>query len=148
LLLADGKFIFIHFLEVIKKYLLLPFIKLPSSTLDRYQKVKVEKNVAIPMRDGIRLNADIYKPGIEGKYPVILIRMPYGKQEFYCYMPVHGKFWARKGYVCVVQDVRGKWSSEGKWEPFIHEAQDGGDTLDWIADQPWCDGNIGMTGES
>ena len=74
--------------------------------------------------------------------------MPYGKQEAYCYMPSHGKYWARRGYACVIQDVRGRWGSEGVYEPFVNEAKDGYETLDWVAAQPWCDGNIGMTGES
>ena len=74
--------------------------------------------------------------------------MPYGKQEAYCYMPSHGKYWARRGYACVIQDVRGRWGSEGVYEPFVNEAKDGYETLDWVAAQPWCDGKIGMTGES
>jgi putative CocE/NonD family hydrolase len=74
--------------------------------------------------------------------------MPYGKQEAYCYMPAHGKYWARRGFACVIQDVRGRWSSEGCFEPFVHESDDGWDTLQWVSDQPWCDGAIGMTGES
>lgn len=130
------------------KYFRLPFMSLPTNTPDIYTKVKVVKNVAMPMRDGIKLYANIYKPDTEGRFPVILIRMPYGKDEPYCHMPAYGKYFARKGYICVVQDVRGKYASEGKFEPFINEAADGYDTLDWIADQPWCDGNIGMSGES
>ena len=74
--------------------------------------------------------------------------MPYGKQEAYCYMPSHGKYWAPRGYACVIQDVRGRWASEGVYEPFVNEAKDGYETLDWVAAQPWCNGNIGMTGES
>ena len=130
------------------KYFRLPFMSLPTGTPDVYTRVRVEKNVAVPMRDGIKLYANIYKPDADGRFPVILIRLPYGKDEPYCVMPAYGKYFARKGYVCVVQDVRGKYASEGKFEPFINEAADGYDTLDWIAGQPWCDGNIGMTGES
>jgi len=130
------------------KYFRLPFMSIPTNTPDVYHKVRVEKNVAVLMRDGIKLYANIYRPHHDGKFPVILIRMPYGKDEPYCEMPAHGKYWAKKGYACVVQDVRGKYSSEGVFAPFINEADDGYDTLDWIARQPWCDGNIGMTGES
>jgi len=101
------------------------------------------------MRDGVVLRADVYLPGVvPGRFPVVLIRLPYGKREAYCYAPAHGRFWARKGYICVIQDVRGKWASAGVFEPYVNEAQDGWDTLDWVAAQPWCDGNIGMTGES
>jgi len=134
--------------DFLVKYFRLPFMSLPTSTPDVYTRVRVERNVAVPMRDGIKLYANIYKPDVDGKFPVILIRMPYGKDEPYCFMPAHGKYWVKKGYVCVVQDVRGKYASEGKFEPYFNEADDGYDTLDWIASQPWCDGNIGMTGES
>jgi len=138
--------------EELLKFLYLPLMSIPTKTPDAYENVEVEKNVAIPMRDGVKLYANIYKPKVEGarthKFPVILIRLPYGKDEYYCQMPAIGKYWAKKGYVCVVQDVRGKWSSDGEWEPFVNEANDGYDTLDWIAKQPWCDGNVGMTGES
>ena len=130
------------------KHFRLPYMSIPTDTPDVYHKVRVEKNVAVPMRDGIKLYANIYRPDDDRKFPVILIRMPYGKDEPYCSMPVHGKYWARKGYACVVQDVRGKYSSEGTFAPFINEANDGYDTLDWVTRQPWCDGNIGMTGES
>jgi putative CocE/NonD family hydrolase len=100
------------------------------------------------MRDGVNLYADIYKPPVKEQYPVILIRLPYGIREYYTYMPAYGKYWARKGYIFVAQDVRGKWRSEGVFEPMVNESQDGYDTLNWIASQPWCDGNIGMMGES
>jgi len=130
------------------KYFRLPFMSLPTNTPDVYSSVRVKRNVAVSMRDGIKLYANIYKPDVDGKFPVILIRLPYGKDEPYCVMPAYGKYFTRKGYACVVQDVRGKYASQGKFEPFINEAADGYDTLDWIASQPWCDGNIGMTGES
>lgn len=105
------------------------------------------------MRDGVRLSADVYRPrrpdrGMVSPLPVILIRMPYGKAEAYCALPREGRFFAKCGYVCVVQDVRGRFASDGEFDPFVNEGRDGWDTLDWIAAQPWCDGNIGMTGES
>jgi len=128
----------------------LPFMSIPTGTPNTYEKVKVTKNVAAPMRDGIKLYADIYRPDTDdaGSFPVVLTRLPYGKDEPYCAMVTHGKYWAKKGYVFVAQDVRGKYASEGTFEPVVNEANDGYDTLDWIASQPWCDGNIGMTGES
>jgi putative CocE/NonD family hydrolase len=135
-------------IEYFKKIFLLQSIKIETQCPDIYPNYAVEKNCAASMRDGVRLYSDVYKPDVPGKFPVILIRMPYGKSEYYCFMPAVGKYWAKKGYACVIQDVRGKWASEGVWKPFIHEAQDGYDTLDWIAAQPWCDGNIGMLGES
>lgn len=134
--------------DVFLKYFHLPFLSIPTNTPDVYDRVRVVKNVVVPMRDGIKLYANVYKPDADASFPVILIRLPYGKDEPYCEMPALGKYWAKKGYICVVQDVRGKYSSEGTFEPFINEANDGYDTLSWIAKQAWCDGNIGMTGES
>lgn len=138
--------------EELLKFLYLPLMSIPTKTPDIYSNVEVEKDVAISMRDGVKLYANIYRPKVKGacahKFPVILIRLPYGKDEYYCQMPAIGKYWAKKGYVCVVQDVRGKWSSDSNWDPFVNEANDGYDTIDWIVKQPWCDGNIGMSGES
>jgi len=147
-LAVDLAWAILRLYQKLLKLLILPFVSVTTKTPDSYRNVEVEKNVAITMRDGIRLYANIYKPDAEGKSPVILIRLPYGKDEYYCQMSAIGKYWAKKGYACVVQDVRGKWRSEGKWDPFVNESSDGYDTIDWIARQPWCDGNIGMTGES
>jgi hypothetical protein len=88
---------------------------------------------------------------------VILIRVPYGKRSEYIFMPALGRFWKERGYAFVVQDVRGRFGSEGSFTPFSYgaetfqpggEVSDAYDTLDWIAAQGWCDGNIGMMGES
>lgn len=145
---ADLKWAFYSFTDQCLKYFKLPFMKVDNESPDRYDKITIEKNVVVSMRDGTRLYANIYRPAQRDKYPVILIRLPYGKDEYYCWMPAIGKFYARKGYACVVQDVRGKFRSEGEFEPLLNEINDGYDTLDWVAKQPWCDGNIGMEGES
>ena len=126
----------------------LPFKEIPSSTADRSDQVTDEHDIMIPMRDGVQLSTDVYLPEGEGPFPVILVRLPYGKEEAYTYMPAIGRFWAHKGYAFVVQDVRGKFESEGTFVPFIHEVDDGYDTLEWISQQPWSDGNVGMLGES
>ncbi len=104
-----------------------------------------EADVKIPMRDGTKLAANIFRPKGEGKWPTILIRTPYdkGNEKW-----PGGKDYATKGYVTVVQDCRGRGKSEGEWEPFLHEPQDGFDTQEWVAKQPWCDGNIGSSGGS
>jgi uncharacterized protein len=108
--------------------------------------VGVVPNVRIPLRDGINLSADIYRPDGLAAAPVLLTRTPYGKQ--------HPTFvrWARhfaqNGFAVVVQDVRGRWESEGEWYPFVNEGSDGVDTIDWVAGQPWCDGAVGMIGGS
>jgi putative CocE/NonD family hydrolase len=145
---ADILWGFLRLVSFLEKRLVLPFMRIPSSTPDEYARHIVEKNVPIPMRDGVRLYADIYKPPAQGRFPVVLIRLPYGKGEYYTYMPAYGRFWPKKGYVCVIQDVRGKWASEGDFQALSGEDQDGYDTLEWIARQPWCDGSIGMMGES
>ncbi|MBK8023476.1 MAG: CocE/NonD family hydrolase [Chloroflexi bacterium] len=136
--------------ELIERRFVTPGRELKTGLTPRFKEVRIDLNVPVPMRDGVILRADVYRPEgpADARRPVVLIRMPYGKQEDYCYMPAHGKYWARQGYACVIQDVRGRFASEGKFDPFVNEAEDGWDTLDWVAAQPWCDGNIGMTGES
>ncbi|MFO0982715.1 MAG: CocE/NonD family hydrolase [Planctomycetota bacterium] len=104
-----------------------------------------EKKVMVPMSDGVRLAADIVRPSAAGRFPVILIRTPYGREsEAMAKAPV----FAPCGYVVVAEDVRGCFASEGEWFPIVHETEDGYDTLDWLVAQPWCDGNIGMIGGS
>lgn len=145
---ADLLWEFYDLIDKFDKTFKLPRIKIDNGTPDRYENIAAEKNVPIPMRDGVKLYANIYKPKVDGKFPVILTRLPYGKDEYYCFMPAVGKFWARKGYAFVAQDVRGKFTSEGEFDPLINELDDGYDTLEWISKQSWCDGNIGMEGES
>jgi uncharacterized protein len=137
-----------------QKRLTLPRKELPSATPERHPKAHVLVDERAPMRDGVTLATDVYLPaGADGRpaakaFPAILIRMPYGIREPYAYMPAVGRYWARRGYACVVQDVRGKYGSEGEWDPFRHETDDGYDAIEWAAHQPWCDERVGMTGES
>ena len=123
---------------------------IPSASPDRTEPGPVVSDQMIAMRDGVRLATDVYLPAGDGPFPTVLTRMPYGKTEPYCYMPVIAAFWVRKGYAAVVQDVRGKWASEGQFEPNLNrnEIADGYDTIDWIARQPWSNGKVGMWGES
>ena len=108
-------------------------------------KTKAENGVKIKMRDGVELVADIIRPADDGKYPVILERTPYGRENF---SKLAGEWWARRGYVHIVQDARGRNESDGEWVPFAHERKDGYDTIDWIAKQIWSDGKVGMIGGS
>jgi hypothetical protein len=138
--------------EIVAKRTMLPRLRLPSDVVPRRAVARPATNVMVPMRDGVRLATDIYLPERSSSggeaFPTVLIRMPYGKDEAYCQLPAHGKYWAQRGYACVIQDVRGRWSSEGRFDPFVNEERDGYDTIDWAAAQPWSDGKIGMTGES
>ncbi len=107
-------------------------------------EVTVDSNVGVPMRDGLELATDIYRPAAEGRFPVILVRTPYKKEM----SELQARYYARRGYVFAVQDCRGRFSSPGTWEPFIHEAADGHDTIEWLAGQPWSTGKVGMIGAS
>ena len=92
--------------------------RLPSTTPDRSPAVERIDDVVITMRDGIHLSGDVYLPvNRSGPLPTVVTRLPYGKREDYCQMPVYGEFWACKGYAFLVQDVRGKFDSEGDFEP-------------------------------
>ncbi|EON79447.1 peptidase S15 [Lunatimonas lonarensis] len=99
------------------------------------------------MRDGTILYADLYMPKNPGKYPVIVTRTPYGLQRENVHHERMTKF-AQRGYVGIVQDVRGRYESDGKWEPFRDEANDGYDTIEWIAKQEFSNGKIAMQGGS
>ena len=110
-----------------------------------------ELNVMVPMRDGVRLATDIYFPATggqkdEGRFPTILERTPYDNSVSRAV--TNAKFFARRGYVCIIQDVRGRYESEGDWYPFAKEAPDGYDTVEWIAAQTWSDGKVGTMGDS
>lgn len=107
-------------------------------------EVKVVRGVKVQMRDGVTLVHDVAMPADEGKFPTILNRTPYGRSA----SMMGAEWWAKRGYVYIVQDCRGRHDSEGKWDPFMPERRDGKDTIDWIAKQPWSDGKVGMIGAS
>jgi putative CocE/NonD family hydrolase len=107
-------------------------------------KIKEEPNQRVAMRDGVKLATDVYRPEKDGKYPAILVRTPYKKDM----SQLTGRFYARRGYAVAIQDCRGRFSSEGVWEPFVNEAKDGYDAVEWLASQPWCNGKVGMIGGS
>ncbi len=102
----------------------------------------------VAMRDGVRLATDTYLPEGRGPWPVVLIRLPYDKSGRYTFMPHLAPHFTSRGYALVVQDVRGRFRSEGETMPFVHEADDGFDTLDWIVGQRWANGSVGMFGDS
>lgn len=108
-----------------------------------------ELDIEVPMRDGTVLRADVYRPPGDGPWPVLLTRTPYDKAV--ALDPSRGpdeRLATAAGYVMARQDVRGRHASEGRFVPFEAEADDGYDTVEWVADQAWCDGNVGMFGAS
>lgn len=117
---------------------------LAGSLFSQVGGVVVEDAVKVPMRDGVVLRADIYRPQKAGKYPVLLQRTPYNKAGGVSF----GYRAAAAGYVAIVQDVRGRYSSEGEWYPFRYESQDGYDTVEWAAALPYSNGKVGMWGGS
>lgn len=106
--------------------------------------VSVTRDIPVAMPDGVRLLTDHYAPKMEGSFPTILIRTPYGKGGLSLFV----RRFAERGYHVVAQDVRGRFGSDGEFDPEINEAADGRVTLDWIAQQPWFNGALGMWGQS
>ncbi|RIK37910.1 MAG: hydrolase [Chloroflexi bacterium] len=101
----------------------------------------------VPMRDGVTLSADIYlPPDGDGPWPAILQRTPYDNTA--ALWQNIAIYFARRGYAFVSQDVRGRCDSDGEWVPMVNEGPDGYDTIEWIAEQPWCSGKVGMMGGS
>ncbi len=101
--------------------------------------------VKIPMRDGIRLNATVFKPhGQDGPLPVIFTFTPYISDSYYGYALTY----AQRGFVYALVDVRGRGNSEGHFYPFMNEGPDGYDVVEWFATQPFCDGQVTMWGGS
>jgi putative CocE/NonD family hydrolase len=108
--------------------------------------VKLECGVRVPMRDGVRLATDVYRPDAPGRFPVVLQRTPYDKGTV-SYVK-RGRFYASHGFVCVMQDVRGRGESDGEFYPLRHEAEDGYDTQTWCGTQEWSTGKVGIRGAS
>ena len=106
----------------------------------------IQHRVSMKTRDGVTLYADIYRPKSSDKFPGILMRTPYDKSVSWAVSPAF-KIVGR-GYVLIIQDVRGRYTSEGEWYPFKHEQADGYDAVEWAASLPYCDGKVGMMGGS
>jgi uncharacterized protein len=106
--------------------------------------VTFEPDVAMKTRDGVTLYADVFRPKADGQFPVLLQRTPYGKSNDIS-IALRG---AARGYVMIVQDVRGRFASEGEWYVFKHESEDGYDAVEWAAALPYSNGKVGMFGGS
>ena len=116
---------------------------LPAQDLER---ILIDHHRTIAMRDGVTLYADVYRPEREGRYPVIVSRTPYGVQREN--VGVHDRLiqLAKMGYAVVNTDVRGRYESDGQWDPFRAEGKDGYDVVEWAAKQPWSSGKVGIYG--
>ncbi|MBA3389327.1 MAG: CocE/NonD family hydrolase, partial [Rubrobacter sp.] len=116
--------------------------------MNRIEEITVQTNVPATMRDGTTLMANVYRPADDGEYPVLLTRLPYGKdqpRDFTYFDPARA---ARRGYIVVVQDVRGRFASEGEFASFPQEMDDGHDSVEWAAKLPGSNGKVGMWGLS
>ncbi len=114
----------------------------------RYDVV-VEKDIRVPTRDGTHLALDLYSPArdgkaLSGKHPTLLARTPYNKNG----LAADARWFAARGYAIVVNDVRGRYASEGSWRMLLDDPNDGYDLLVWIGKQPWCNGKVGTFGTS
>ncbi|WP_037144085.1 CocE/NonD family hydrolase [Rhodococcoides fascians] len=108
----------------------------------------MEFDVPVPMRDGTVLRADVYRPGGQGPWPVLVQRTPYDKQQPLQCVMLDVYLAVRRGYIVVQQDTRGRFKSEGEWLPFAFEREDGYDTVEWAASLPGSNGKVGMFGAS
>ena len=113
-------------------------------------RVLVEKNVAVPLRDGVKTYGDLYRPAEGPPVPAIVTRTPYDKERGSLGLPVNPSplKLAEQGYAVLITDTRGRFSSEGEFRPFLDEGPDGYDTVEWAAKQDWCDGNVAIYGPS
>jgi putative CocE/NonD family hydrolase len=120
---------------------------LPAGSISPKTGVKttIVHGLLAPMRDGALLAMDLIRPDAPGAYPVVLVRTPYdktlGRTPFL-------RSLAERGYVVAIQDTRGRFNSDGVFFPYRDDREDGYDTVEWVAAQAWCDGNVGMAGGS
>ena len=108
--------------------------------------ILIQHDVPMKTRDGVTLYADIYRPKASDKFPVILMRTPYDKSVSWAVSPAFKS--VARGYVFIIQDVRGRYTSEGEWYPFKHETTDGYDAVEWASALPYSNGKVGMMGGS
>ena len=108
--------------------------------------LREDLDVMVPMRDGVRLRADVFRPVGEGPYPTLVMRYPYSTRDGF--MAMFGRQAAQQGYAVVVQSCRGRFGSEGEFSPFHPDLADSYDTVEWAAAQPWSNGKVGMYGVS
>ncbi|MDE0823702.1 MAG: CocE/NonD family hydrolase, partial [Dehalococcoidia bacterium] len=110
--------------------------------------LKIDSNIAVAMRDGVTLYADIYRPDNDGPFPTILQRTPYDKSTSLTNTMLDPIRAAKAGFAVVIQDTRGRHASEGEFYAFRDDINDGYDTVEWAASQTWSTGKVGMYGAS
>jgi putative CocE/NonD family hydrolase len=110
--------------------------------------VRIDHDVPMRTRDGVTLRADVFRPDDGARHPAILSRTPYDKRLSWNSDFLSAVQAARAGYAFVIQDTRGRFASEGDYLPGMPEGKDGYDAVEWVAAEPWCDGNVGMAGGS
>ena len=111
--------------------------------------VSVDLDIGVPMRDGTGLATDVIRPAGGGSVPAVVVRTPYDRRTPASRsLQVNALGLAEAGYAVVIQDARGRFASGGVFEPFVNEQADGVDTIEWVAEQPWCNGRVGMAGIS
>lgn len=119
---------------------------LPANDLSpQVHETRIIHDLLTPMRDGVLLAMDLIRPVEDGAYPVVLVRTPYNKVTSRTPFLLD---LATRGYIVAIQDTRGRNNSDGEFFPYRDDRADGFDTVEWVAEQPWCDGNIGMHGGS
>jgi uncharacterized protein len=124
------------------------FGQAPATSTASFEVV-VEKDIKVPVRDGVKLALDRYLPGRDGKaiagqHPTLLVRTPYNKSG----VEAEARWYAARGYAVVVNDVRGRYASEGEWRMIVDDPSDGFDIISWVGQQPWCSGKVGTFGTS
>ena len=120
----------------------------PGAPSPEPYRLRPRQTASMITRDGIRLDADIYRPDDPGPFPVLLMRQPYGRAIASTVTYAHPSSYARRGYIVVVQDVRGRGTSEGEFDLLVHEKDDGVDAIEWAAALPDSTGAVGMYGFS
>ncbi|MFD1637592.1 CocE/NonD family hydrolase [Evansella tamaricis] len=110
------------------------------------KEVTIRRNTRVPMRDGITLSADIYRPADDGEYPAIVVRTPYLKTSQIIFDTA--TYFSERGYAVIYMDVRGRGDSDGEFSPYRNDGIDGYDAIEWVAEQPWCTGAVGTMGGS
>jgi putative CocE/NonD family hydrolase len=110
--------------------------------------VVVQRDLTLAVRDGVHLAADVYRPEGDGPFPTLIFRIRGGRSAAFItgLLLVNPLEAVRRGYAVVIQEVRGRAGSEARWHPFVHERDDGEDCLNWVLEQPWCDGRLGSYG--